>query len=483
MITVEIDSVDVSELIKMGSLTIMDQINQATDTANFTVEKYPSRTFSPALGSEVIITMDDGVNPPSRIYGGVIIEIETDTIGPGHLEYSIKCKDYSQYMDRLLIVDRFDDTNAETVIDTLVADYAAAYGFTTTGVNASGILIKSISFNEITLSGALDKIARLINYVWYVDFYKDIHFFPKNGETAAFDLTDTGGNHIFNSLSLKQDFSQVRNSIKLRGGDVRGISRSEQFLGDGYKTSFALATRFAEMPTVTVAGSPVTVGVEYLQDETLFDWMWSFNEKSLRRVAGALGAAVQGLATGIPLRPLVVEVADGLSIGQYGLYQYYIENDKIENRDEAIRYCIAELQSYSEGIRAGSFSTYRSGLRSGMGILINSSLHDVNERFVIQSVRFKMISRAKYQWDVQIATAKTLSIVDALQMLLVKERLNAGDDETLLKFIQFEDGFSMTDAVGTITSTTTQDYVVEQNVPGSDSYPNPAIVNKSTVSV
>ncbi len=483
MITVEIATVNVSALIKMGSLTITDQINQATDTATFTIEKWPTRTFTPELGSEVVITMNDGVNPPSRIYAGVIIEIDASTIGKNHLEFSIKCKDYSQYMDRLLIVDRFDNTNAESVINTLVTSYAAAYGFTTTGVNASGILIKSISFNEITLSGALDKIARLINYVWYVDFYKDIHFFPKNGETAAFDITDTAGNHIFKSLNLKKDFKQIRNSVKLRGGDVRGISRNEPFLGDGFRTTFALANRFAEKPTVTIAAVPVTVGIEYLQDETLFQWMWSYTEKSLRRVAGALTASTQGIATGIPLRPLVVEVADGISISQHGLYQYYIENDKIENRDEAIRYCIAELQSYSEGIRAGSFSTYRSGLRSGMGILINSTLHDVNERFVIQSVQFRMISNEKYQWSAQIATAKTLSIIDALQMLLVKERLNSGDDETLLKFIQFEDRFSMTDAVGAITATTTENYLVEQNIPGSDSYPNPAIVNKSTISV
>lgn len=478
MISVTINAVEVNTMIKMRSLTISDNINQATDTADFVIEKYPSRAFTPGLGQDVIIS-----NGADRLYGGVIIAIESQTIGPGHLEYTIKCKDYSQYMDRLLVVDRFTNTTAQAVIESLVTDYAAGAGFTTDGVNAAAISIKSISFSEIPLSACLDKIAKLVNYVWYVDGFKDIHFFPKNGEPSPFSISDDGGNHIFDTLSLTQDFSQVRNSIKIRGGEVRGEVRSEPILTDGTLDTFILGNKFAEKPTVTLAAVPITVGTEYLQDETLFDAMWSFNEKYLRFAAGAPATAQALIPTGIPLRPLVVEIANGSSIGEHGVYQHYIENDKIENRDEAIRYGIAELQTYADGIRSGSFQTYKSGLRSGMAILIDSSLHGMAERFVIQSVRFQMISPEKYLWSVSVATANTLSMVDALQMLLIKERLNVGDDEVLLKFMTFEDSFSMSDSLGAITATTTQDYIVEQNTPASDTYPNPAVVNKSTVSV
>lgn len=481
-VVIQIEGVDRSSVVKMGSLNITDRINQATDLASFSIEKYPSQTFVPEVNQEVIITVDG-----TRAYGGVIVEVAHSMLTPTSIIYDVTCKDYSHYLDRLLVIERYTDTNVQAVILDLIDRYADDYGFTGDGVMGADIPVASVSFNEIKLSDCLDKLARLTGCYWYVDYFQDIHFFKKSTELAPFDLTDTSGNYIYMSLALKDDFSQIRNSVKVRGGEAIAEERTELLTGDGEKDTFPLANKFSELPVVEVDGYPVDVGIDFLQNDIDFDVMWNFQQKYLRFTAGNTpGAPLSGetniSVTGLPLKPIVVQRVDSVSIARYGLFEHSIRQDTIRSRDEALQFALADLQSYADKISAGSFQTYTPGLKSGQTIRINSALRDWNELCIIQGVTFTMLTPTDYKWSVDVATVKTLSVVEFLQKLLLKDRIEAGEDETLLNFFQFSDAFTMNDLLGDITATTSEDYVVEQDDEESDSYPNPAIINKSTMS-
>lgn len=483
MIQVLINNIDRTELIKFGSLSTTDKINNGADTAQFTIQKFGSRTFVPEVGMTVEVFVDE-----VKTYGGVILEVEQSMEGHAIINYSARCKDFSFYMDRLLVTERYQNTDLQTIILDLIDRYAANYGFTGSNVQGSNISVRSISFSEIKMTDCLTKLAKLTGYYWYVDNEYDLHFFKKNTELSPFNLGETSDNYIVDSLAISDDLSQIRNKVKITGGEAVAESRTEKLAGDGERDTFVLGHKFSELPTVTVNGVSKTVGVDYLQKDEDYDVMWSYGQKYIRFTAGHIPPAPTAPAktnidvSGTPLIPIVVQRYVSTSISDHGVWEHSIKNDSIKSRDEALQYALADLQSYADSVKSGSFDTYTPGLRSGQTITINIPTRGVAEQFMIQSVKMRQVAPEKCLYSVDIATIKTLSIIDALQKLLLEERISAGEDETLLNFFSFEDPFTMTDELGDITATETENYVIEQNTPASDSYPNPAIVNKCTIS-
>lgn len=475
-VTVTINGTDRTEQIKFGSLRVQDKINAGIDTCDFSIETGGAKTYYPTIGQAVVVAVDG-----TTTYGGVITEI-TQTRQGTVIIYKCRCKDYSQWLNKQLVTERYTNQYAKDIIEDLIADYTTD-GFTTTNVEGATAKIKSIAFNEIPIGDCLDKLCQILNYYWYVDCDKDIHFFAKNQEAAAFNLTDTSANFILDSLEVKDDLSQLRNKVKIRGGEAVAEARDELLAGDGESDTFPLANKFSEKPTVTVGGTAKTVGIDYLNQDADYQVMWSYGQKYIRFTAGNIPAAPGAGTTnivvhGTPVKPIVVEISDAPSIAVYGTYEFMKRNNTIASRDEAIQYALAELQAYSEKLRAGSFETYTPGLRSGQTITINLPSRGIAETFVIQSVAFSQLAPTNYIYRIEIATTKTTGLVDILQRLLKDEQTVSGDDETLLNYFQMADEFTATDEMTGIEGQTSEDYVWEDTPEAG--YPNPIIWDKFT---
>lgn len=468
--SITINAVEAKNQIKKGSLRITDQINNRTDICQFTIERSADSNIKPLVNQEVIATLNG-----SRIFGGLIIAIQEKVVGHTTVQYEVRCADYLYSLDSKLIVERYEDTTAEDVIADLVAVYAS--GFTINGVSAPKVL-KSVAFNRITMSQAIQKIARLLNYSWYVDYTKDIHFFSKNAEAAPFNLSDISANYDFESLEINRDISQIRNSIFVRGGETEGDQRTETYVADAGQTEFPLASKFARKPEVEVDSVMQSIGVDFLSDPLMYQGLWNFNEKYVGFTAGneMVGGEVVTFS-GVPLYPIIVNVPSPVSIGQFGEFQYQITDKTIKTKQEAIDRALAELDAYAATINEGSFETTNSGLRSGQIININSTLRDVAEDFLIQKVQFVMRSPTEFIWSVELATLKTVGIVDILQRLLLDEELTEDEELTLLTYLQFSDTATISDTLNEIT-TTSPPYVIDD---AAESQLNPVRINFSTI--
>lgn len=455
MISVLINGVDRSQLITFGSLAIRDNINQQADTCEFSIKQHAGQTYKPNLDDEVEIYLDS-----DKIYGGVIVSIE-QKVDYNHSVFinTIKCTDYTKYLNRKIVLKRYTNTTAKDVIVDLITNYAS--GFTTNNVGGEDVSIKTISFNELNVADCISKLATLTNYSWYVDYNKDVHFIKKNDEPAPFNLTEDTDNFIIESLSYSDDLSQIRNKIKIRGGEAAADARTEKKTGDGVTDTFPLANKFSEKPTVTVGGVSKTVGVDYLDKDTDFQVMWNYEQKYIRFTSGNIPPASTTPnieITGKPIKPIVVQLYDSYSISKYGIYEFYIRNDNLTSREEAVKYAQSQLQAYSASIKSTKFDTYKAGLRSGQTIVINLPTRGIAESFIIQSVSFKQLTPEKGYWSVSLATLRTISLIDILQRLLTKEQLVSGEDETLLEFIQFLDNSTVTDSYR-LSTTETENYL------------------------
>lgn len=451
-IVVTIDGSDRTSSVVFNSFRKTDNLNQQVDSCEFRITKYGSVTYVPAIGEEVVATLDG-----TRIFGGAIVRITETVEATKKLVYQIECVDYSHYLKRRLATERYENTTVAAIVADLITNYTSD-GFTT--ANATSTLpIESISFNRLSVAECLQKLADAVSYVWYVDYDKDIHFFPRNGEHAPFDLSDTAGKHIYDSLEIVEDLTQVRNSILVQGGEeISATPRTEYHSGDGTRVQFSLTNKFSSKPTVTVGGVPQTVGTEYLDDDASFDVMWNFNEKYLRFTAGNTPASgTNNIATtGDYLFPIVVSVPSPSSQVVYGTYQFAITDKSIRSQAEAIARAQAELTSFANTLYEGRFRTYEDGLRSGQVITIASSQRGRTINVLIQSVTASMRDPLGNQLEymVRFATLKSIGIIAYLQNQLRSKEVIVDDEEVLLNFYPFDDEIGASDSLATPTATT-----------------------------
>lgn len=465
-IIVTIDGTDRTSSVVFGSLRKTDTLNQQVDSLSFNVRKYGTVTFVPVLGDEVVVTKDS-----TTVFGGVIVRITESLSSAQVLEYRIECADYSQYLKRQLVTERYEGQTVAYIVNDLVDNYTAvADGITNTNATST-LVIESVSFNRLTVADCLQKLADAISYVWYVDYNKDIHFFPKNTETAPFNLTDTSNNYIYGSLEIVEDLTQIRNSVLVQGGEiVSATTRTEEFDGDAVRDIFRLANKFSSLPTVTVGGVAQTVGVEFLADDASYDCMWNYNEKYIRFTAGNIPASGTRNVdvTGNYLYPIVVKVPSPASQALFGTYEFAITDKSIRSQAEAIARATAELTSYKNQLYEGQFRTYQDGLRSGQVITINSTQRGKAIDVLIQSVACVMRDPlgTTFEYTVKFATLKSIGIIEYLQNQLRSKEVIVDDQETILTFTVLTDSMGASDTIATPTDTSPPYFIGTTHVMG-----------------
>ena len=439
---INIQSIDRTNYVLWKTFSKVDNLNSKVDICSFSTRKYgDDKTWSPSVGDEVQVL--DGA---TSMFEGVIVKIKEVLDGSRIQRYKVKCKDWTHYLDRKLVTERYKNKTVNAIISALVSDYATS--FTVTNVDC-GITINSIAFNYVTVSQAIQMLAEQVNYSWYVGYDKDIHFFDKNAELSSFNLTDTNGKYIFNSLKIKDDLSQLRNKVIVRGGDKEGTQRTETFDSDGEQTTFPLGYKYSAKPTVTVSGTPLTVGLDFVDQDTDYDVMWNFNEKYIRLTGSPFNEGSPVAATGTPLIPILIEAEEPASIATYGYYEFRKVDKSIETSEEARQYAAAQLYAYKATIKEGTFDTYESGLRSGQTINIQSTIRGIDEDFLVQSVSLKMRGPDDGFWRVELATLRTVGIIDFLQRLLLGEtkKIDVGENEVLEKIRTDHQDIQITEAI------------------------------------
>lgn len=441
------NAVDITNLVKTEGFTITDAINSERDTLTFEVEKLPSESFTPELNAEIIVTLNS-----VRIFGGVVIAYSIGVDEPPAITYTVECSDFTHTLDRALVTERFINDTGNEVIEYLFDTYAPDFTYTAVDFPQN---IARVSFNRLTLSQCLDKLAKLANFSWYIDYNKNLHFFAKNNEPAPFNITEGGGNYLATSLKVRKDIAQLRNKILVEGGKVPTTVRTTRWVGNGTQTEFATNFEFAELPTVTVDGVAQTVGVEFL-NTTGFDCYWSFQQKYIRfDVAPASTLPVN--ITGQPLVPIIAKVPLPTSIGTYGQYEFAISDPTLKSQELAIERAIAELEAWAEANNEAEFATYTAGLRSGQTININHAGYGINESYVIQRVEFNPFTNGSSLggvWRVTLASTATLNLVQLLQKLLLDEKLEDDELETLLTYLTFSENAEATDELVDIVAKT-----------------------------
>lgn len=411
---------------QIAHVQITQGATKEATTANLVVNFYGDK-YQP--GGEDEVEIYDGA---TKIFGGFIVRAEQRLIQGHVVIYECDLKNKVYRLDYKLVNSTYEKETAHDIIEDIVANFSGP-GITTTNVeNDLSAEMEQISFNNVPASEAIQQLADIFNKEWYVDPDGDIHFFSKFAEAAPFDLTDTGGKYVFDSLVVSDDYTQIRNSILVEGGEEKSTEdESDTFVGNGVQYTFALSRKYTGI-AVTLDGSPLTVGIANINSFDDYDCLYDFNLRSLSfDPTNPPGNGLELVVTGKYFFPIAVRFREGTSIGTYGERQFLIQDKQIKSRTDAVARASAEISAFSSKVSEGKFTTHESGLQAGQKITIQSDARGIKKEFVIQRLTGKLVSPSLFEWDAEIVSVKTYELIDLLAQIIKGKRIEVSADAVI----------------------------------------------------
>lgn len=396
-----------------------------------------SDTAPADYGGTGVLTLGRGIGP-ANYYTGYLDEVVCRNIELSATQVTTHFNRGAGLIETAdstyLIGYHLDETSGTTAVDFVGSNNATLNGgmgtsnwvegnCSTRGFTINNVVgtntINYLAFNYEQPSKCFQQLAELFECDWFVDYQRDIHFGPKLATSAPFNLTDTNGYYFYNSLVIRKDIKNLRNSVIVRGGKYQGTTVTETQNADGVQITFTLAYQYSSI-TVTVAGVAKTVGIDFIDDPTLFDCLYNFNEKSLKFPTASKPTAGQAVAiTGLPYIPVIVNVKEAVSLSNYGEYQFKIIDKSLNSKEGARDRAKAEISAWATSVNEGSFSTITTGLDTGQTINIQSTNRSIDQDYVISRITSKLYTPTSFKHDVTLVTTNTFGMVEFLQKLLM----------------------------------------------------------------
>jgi hypothetical protein len=355
-------------------------------------------------------------------------------------------------MDKHLLVASYTQKNVNYIINDIKTRFLNA-GYDITNVNCTTVV--DVQFNYVLVSKVLQQLADMTGYDWYVDELKKIYFFLKQSLTAPFGLTDTNGNYYYNSLILNNDIKSMRNSITVRGGTYLGNLMSEKINADGIQTTFlqayAYSTVFVKVATVTQ-----TIGIDGIDDPTLFNCLYNFTNQSVifpLATTPTVGQSVE--VGGYPNIPVIVKLKDSVSVNTYGEFEFLIVDNTLTSKASAIARAQAEINQYGATLNQGSFDTKSTGLDVGQAITIQSTIRGVNDTYIINKIVSKLTNGQEFKHSIVLITSKQYGVIEFFEQLFMglQKQVTINPNEVLDFITELDDTFGITDATPTASYT------------------------------
>jgi hypothetical protein len=466
MIQITINAVDLTDDIVPASLQVVSVLTNEPDSAQFQLKIIGSRA-APVFDDDIVIY--DG---SEKIFAGKVVEVSQAMAGSKLPVVLVRCVDHTFEFDRLLASKTYESQTIQAIIADLVSSYAT--GFTSVNANST-FVIEKIVFNQVPLSQCIRRLADIVRYDWYIDEDKAVHFFEKNTNTAPFDLTDTNGNYVTNSLVRSSDGSQLVNRVKVRGGLYDGNSYTDVITATGSPKSFVLPYKMSnlviELNTVGTAFATQGVGIDFIDEfgtasGTTISVLYNFQMQSIR-FENELTTGNKVRFTGNPKVAVLAVAEDSASVALYGVIEKIIKDTGISSNEVARQRATAELVAFAETVVDASFMTYTSGLRTGMLINVASSFRGFDDDLLIKKLTFRARTNTTYEYQVDCISTQRYSMIDLLRKIITPDPRLEDEQETAEQIYPINE-----EVVSTDLWTNVSPELVEETVTSTDTWLN-----------
>lgn len=435
-LTLTIGGVNFLPQYKTGTARITEQLQNRSNSLSLQLTRLPSSN-DPQEGAEIILK--DGAR---FLFAGFVTRVEPTENGKGsQFIYRIEATDYTYVLINKNAQAVYKNKTMKYIVQDLLSQYVnAGYSFTSTNVD-TGPTLNTISFNHISLRKCFEKLSEVTGYEWWVDYQRNVYFKQKSYTVAPEQINDTLKN--FSQININCDVTQVRNSIVVKGGKEETVSPfSQKFLGDGKAREWILREKPKTMNFIKLNGTTKTIGVDLLNDDTGYDYMFNYQEKFVRATATtATPTSSDEIEVSYYYEvPVIIKLRSASSAalmkaieGGDGLHEFTINDSSINSKAEARNRALKELDEYANPLINGVFKT-RTGLltagsyfRPGQQVTMNLPTWGitVDTEYQIQAVDTTLNedgTNIEYEYSVRFG-GRLLNAVTFLEKIASKEEV------------------------------------------------------------
>ena len=268
-ISLTFNGVQYSSYVRLASIKIKESLRDRAGSLTGLQIVIPYSGSTPAVaipraGHEAVLTVNG-----STEFGGIVQRVRETPAGSSSFLYEVDCADYVRWFDRYLVQGVTYPTNTTTgtagsIVKSIITDYCND-GLISWGQSLveAGNVIQAQTFDFEPPSQCIDRIAKQIGYIWYVDYNKNVVFrsslstggvapvatFNYESGTSLFDIVvEETGDQIVNTAYIKDAKAVATNQetgVELDYSDGLGT-------GDGYRSFFSLGYEPSSVAQTTV---------------------------------------------------------------------------------------------------------------------------------------------------------------------------------------------------------------------------------------
>ena len=447
------NSTDISSNVDWRSIDCVSQLTKDVSTLRFTVSQGVGQTYPvttvPAIGDVIKLYDSTGI-----IFGGTVTEVEA-TIEGLLITNQIVCTDWSYQFNGVLVKKNYAMMDPADIVTDIVSTFCSGKGFTTNHVQRGNFLVATVKFNYQQPTKALQSLAKLIGWDWYIDANKDVHFFlgdvddaVSEGGTAPITVDSTSAQIEWNSLDVDLSLQNMQNSVYVIGGTYiktfTAANTIDTFLTNGTAQFFPVSYGYFapssvnpyENPiVVTLNGVAQTVGIANETDPATVQVMYNDANKWIQFTGGAPTTGQTVKVYGGANVPIVAHASDSGSVATYGEYQTVITDTKIKSVPEAQARAKAAILQFGHPVYDVKFKTLVPGCAIGQAITINLPAFGITKTLVIKRVEatgYVPGANGMLEYQVECIGSDNVTFTDLMTTLLQEEANQTPVDDSTI---------------------------------------------------
>ena len=408
-----ISSIDRTSNFRSGTLEIEDVINERSTARLQLVDITGSLSV---VDGEPIEIYDDS---SSLIFSGYLLFPKKFVpIGNDAIFYDLECVDRHQIADRWLVAKTYLNTSAQDIANDLYYTYLEPEGVTIGEIDgvslfpsnslfpseslfpfASTVILEQATFPRVgTVADAMNELAEITGYQWYIDYDMKFYFAPRTFFQAAYSINDVSP--IVN-INVRQDKSQYRNRQYIRGGlsqtDIITLEKPTP-LPDGVSRTFILRFPVAEKPRIFINSSEINandIGINGIDTGKKYYYTYNSNtiiqdsSESVLTSSNVIEVTYNGLVALAIVAENPAAIAERAGIeGGTGIYERIDVNEAISSRQEALDIANGKLTKFTKILKELTYDTYTAGLAAGQLQNINLTKYGISSSdFLIDKIQ------------------------------------------------------------------------------------------------
>jgi hypothetical protein len=345
-----------------------------------------------ALNEEVIIYANKNAAPTTKIFTGIIENIDYEGSELNET-LTISGRDYGAVLQDMTVQPTVQRDRDVGEIAKIIINNNAQNLVTTNNIDiATGVTIEMIAFNHKNIWDALQELADIAGYYFYVDENKDVHFIDKNSISSGYTFDSTNTTYA----NFTVDDSQIYNRVWVYGDRILTGATDTGGIADG-GSIFTLTDKPSNTRVFVSSVLLQPGGVYEMSDPNEVKYLVNYNEKKIVFTSGTVWNNIPTSGTSnIQVdyerkTPILKFITDSTSVTNYGPKTKVITDSAIKSFNAANDRAVAFLAENKDAKIQGNLEI--NGIIDvvpGETVVANFPFHNIDSQtYQILSAEFK----------------------------------------------------------------------------------------------